>query len=339
MEIAGYQSDIKITTNIFNEDKYTAEKGIAEFGVTTGTKANTYELSLAPQLSKPYQKGLRIQVQFHEVNTSTITLNVDGKGAVPVVKLMPICSGDNGVSKVSIPTSEHHLSRTVNTSKTESENRLKKGIRNGFSLQGLASGDIAKSVHYILLYDGKQFQIINHIPECPIESKPIVLPPSENKLFFNRQELLTIQKDHVDPRISVNIGRNRYAAINGNLIVARDIRIKRTGGPGALFGARIKFPKPLDPSAARTPGALQSLEGNTYFYSMDKNGVIQIQGELLGVNDEINVNFYPYIAKYPLEYDTEIDFSQIQAPKDKLVEKTVPRKTTGTKTSTKPKTK
>ncbi len=323
MEIAGYQSDIK-TTSIFNQDKYHAEKSVAEFGITTGAKANTYELSLTPKLTKAYTKGLRIQVQFHKTNTGSITLNIDDMGAVAVMRFVPVCTDDNGTETIS-DQARSAVSKSIAKSVTGQADTLK--------METLVAGNINTSVHYILVFDGQVFQMINHIPECPSKATVIVPPPPspENKLFFNRQELMTIEKDHVDPRISVNVGRNRYAAINGNLIVARDIRIKRTGGPGQLFGARIKLPKPLDPSAAYTPGALQSLEGKTYFYDMSKDGVIHIQGELFGVNDEINVNFYPYIAKYPLEWDTKIDFSQITVAKSEIA----PKSLTKTKPSSK----
>jgi len=108
-----------------------------------------------------------------------------------------------------------------------------------------------------------------------------------------------------------------------------------TAGPGSTVGAFLKLPKPLDQSLGTAPGFVQSLEGETFYYSMDEDGVVQIQGELKQPNDEINFNFYPYIAKYPLEYDTE---KVLLTTEDiaKEVEK-ANAKTTRTKATKKPK--
>ncbi|GAA0892655.1 hypothetical protein GCM10009122_23340 [Fulvivirga kasyanovii] len=94
--IGGYQSDLDLQKVKYVGD-FPVENSLGGFGETTGT-GNNYQLALNPPISK-YREGLPLEVKFHAVNTGTATLNVDGKGAVPLKKisngvLVPLEAGD-----------------------------------------------------------------------------------------------------------------------------------------------------------------------------------------------------------------------------------------------------
>ena len=118
----------------------------------------------------------------------------------------------------------------------------------------------------------------------------------------NTEEILFILPEHIHPDIFYTPGRNVYTSINKNLIVCKDIRLKKTGGSGELLNWLLNFPKPLYQGGQDSPGTLLSREGETFYYSMDIEGRVSIEGTLFNTNDEIIFNINPYLAVYPLEF-------------------------------------
>lgn len=120
----------------------------------------------------------------------------------------------------------------------------------------------------------------------------------------NKEVLITISSSQIGTAMFYNPGRNYYSIINGNLVMAKDIRLKRTGGIGTVNSWVLNFPKPLNNPTNSQAGMLLSLKGESFFYSIDSNGRVSIFGSFTDPNDELLFNIHPYIAKYPIEYDT-----------------------------------
>lgn len=122
--------------------------------------------------------------------------------------------------------------------------------------------------------------------------------------YLNRESLLTITAEQIGTTMYHTPGRNRYSVVNGNMILIKDIRLKRTGGTGSVAAWVMNFPKPnISPTGALS-GTLTSNGGQTFFYNIDSNGRVSISGTFIDPNDELLFNIHPYIAKYPIEYDT-----------------------------------
>ncbi|MEO9870345.1 MAG: hypothetical protein ABJQ69_03520 [Ekhidna sp.] len=127
----------------------------------------------------------------------------------------------------------------------------------------------------------------------------------ENRLnkYVNHQEILFIEPRQINPQIRHTPGRNRYTAINGNLIVTRDIRlVSNEPTPAQVNGHMLNFPKPLEPSASFSHPILSS-RGNLFFISIDKEGRLEIRGTFEDNGEEILLNVNPYLALFPLQYD------------------------------------
>lgn len=82
--IGGYQSDVNLNDINFVGD-FPANNSLGGYGVATGT--NGYILTLNPALSQ-YRDGLRLEVKFQNTNTGASLLNVNGKGNVPIKKIV-----------------------------------------------------------------------------------------------------------------------------------------------------------------------------------------------------------------------------------------------------------
>jgi hypothetical protein len=82
--IGGYQSDVNLNDINFVGD-FPIEHSIGGFGVATGT--NGYVLTLNPSITQ-YRQGMRLEVRFQNNNTGASLLNVDGKGNVPIKKIV-----------------------------------------------------------------------------------------------------------------------------------------------------------------------------------------------------------------------------------------------------------
>jgi len=81
----GYTSDVNLN-NINYVGDFPVENNLGGVGSTTGG-TDDYELILTPPLKQAYRLGLLLQVKFNHLNTGNATLNVDGKGAVPIQKI------------------------------------------------------------------------------------------------------------------------------------------------------------------------------------------------------------------------------------------------------------
>lgn len=121
--------------------------------------------------------------------------------------------------------------------------------------------------------------------------------------YLNRESLLTITAEQIGTTMYHTPGRNRYSVVNGNMILIKDIRLKRTGGAGSVSGWMMNFPKPNNSPTGALSGTLTSNQGETFFYNIDSNGRVSIFGTFIDPNDELLFNIHPYIAKYPIEYD------------------------------------
>jgi len=121
--------------------------------------------------------------------------------------------------------------------------------------------------------------------------------------YLNRESLLTITAEQIGTTIYHTPGRNRYSVVNGNMVLIKDIRLKRTGGTGSVSGWMMNFPKPNNSPTGALSGTLTSNGGQTFFYNIDSNGRVSISGTFIDPNDELLFNIHPYIVKYPIEYD------------------------------------
>ena len=83
--MSGYQSDINLQDITFVGD-FPIEHSIGGYGETTGA-TDDYALVLDPPISQ-YRVGMHLQVKFNHANGGTGTLDVDGKGAVPLMKIV-----------------------------------------------------------------------------------------------------------------------------------------------------------------------------------------------------------------------------------------------------------
>lgn len=96
----GYQSDIRFSfKDVQGEDNLPVQNSLGGYGVTTGANENVYELALDPSLTRAYEAGLPLEVQFHATNTNAATLDIDEQGAVPLKKfngetLIPLENGE-----------------------------------------------------------------------------------------------------------------------------------------------------------------------------------------------------------------------------------------------------
>lgn len=285
MEIAGYQSDI--TINEFNiEENFPIEQSLGGFGVTTGTQENVYELALTPKLTKPYEPGLQLQVRFHQVNTDAAVINVDGLGEVPLVK--PFCKEED------VDGRSHSTKRKKAVKTTEVA-----------SLVPLEANELSPELHYILLYNGTSFQVVNI---CQPKAGNVIVNPDLN---VNTLTPLELKDEHVNaPFIEYSLDHNRYVAINSNLIVVSDIRLKDSRQLGTWINAMVKLPIPLDQRGDLHYGTLESRLGVSLIYRMDRKGIVRILGEMPDPTDDVIFNINPYVAKFPLEFD-EGDFPNI----------------------------
>lgn len=129
-----------------------------------------------------------------------------------------------------------------------------------------------------------------------------VIVQGNGGMDINTVDELLVQPEHISPNIYHTPGRNIYTAVNKNLIICKDIMLKKTGGPGKILGWVLSLPIPVLKNRADFPGTLLSLQGERFFYSMDKDGRVRIQGTLIDPNDEIIFNINPYVAEYPFRY-------------------------------------
>lgn len=141
--------------------------------------------------------------------------------------------------------------------------------------------------------------------DAGLDNSSIVSPLRlKNRLnqFVNHQETLRIQPEHIGSQVYHTPGRNRYTAINGNLIITRDIRLKPTASiPATVSGHILNLPKPLELGPPFSHQLRTHLD-NSFFISIHNDGRLFIYGTFTNLNEELLLNINPYLAKFPLEY-------------------------------------
>lgn len=282
--IGGYQSDVNLQTIDF-VGNFPLENNLGGYGKTTGTTDN-FLLSLDPPISQ-YRIGMHFIINFNHPNSGPTTLNINGNG----VKL------------------------------------LKKAV-NG-QLVNLDFADLNNRQLYHVIYDGGNFQVATGLkptlPSATTSQKgiaelasgdevlqgtdnqrivtPLTLQAKQDK-YLNRETLLSIEAGQISPDIFTTSGRNIYVAVNDNLIMGKDIRIRSNLSIPTVFDIQhvLNFPKPLNAPTPFQPTMLPTTQGNFFLLEIDKDGRIFISGTFSNVNEELILNLTPYLAKFPLEY-------------------------------------
>ena len=439
--IGGYSSDVNLNDLNYVGD-FPVENSLGGFGVTTGG-TDDYVLGLDPALKNAYRQGLSIQVKFNHGNTGVSTININGKGAVPIMKamngvLVDLSADDLGTInhylllfdgtcfqvvaglKSSIATASETVEGKARVATIEEVNAgtsnstfvtpqklasyvadkvtglwENKGtidcsmnpnypaalagdaytVSAGGKIGGAAGEDVQEMDVIVCLVDnaggdqasvGASWNVIqSNVSQAtetiagiikvasqalvnggtddlsaitPLKLKTLldsrlatetliglieIATQAETDLgadnqraitplrlktrldnYLNRESLLTITAAQIGTTMYHTPGRNRYSVVNGNMILIKDIRLKRTGGAGSVSGWMMNFPKPNNSPTGALSGTLTSNGGQTFFYNIDSNGRVSISGTFIDPNDELLFNIHPYIAKCPIEYDT-----------------------------------
>ena len=280
--IGGYQSDVNLQTIDFVGD-FPLENSLGGFGKTTGT-TDHYLLALNPPISE-YRKGMHLIVNFNHPNTGVSSLNINGLG----LKL------------------------------------LKKAVDG--QLVNLAFADLNNRQFYHVIYDGGNFQVASglepSIPTATTTQKGIaeiaagdeVLQGTDNERivtpltlqakqdrYLNREVLLTIAGDQISSDISAPLDRNKYVAVNDNLIIGKEIRLRSSLPTPATFTDKhlLNLPKPLADLIQAT--VLTTAKGSVFLIEIDQEGRTYFTGTFTSRTEELILNFTPYLAKFPLEY-------------------------------------
>lgn len=119
--------------------------------------------------------------------------------------------------------------------------------------------------------------------------------------YINREAILSLGLENINPNFHCTPGRNKLALINGNLLVARDFRFKPNAAPAVVGTHVLNFPKPVNFGAGFS-GILLSNQGQRFMYSIDSNGRVSLFGTFNDPNDELLFNINPYVAKFPIEF-------------------------------------
>ncbi|WP_025663277.1 hypothetical protein [Aquimarina megaterium] len=167
---------------------------------------------------------------------------------------------------------------------------------NGVSLIPIIAGDLKTALIYKLVFDGNCFQVLTGIP-------------LETGISQNSQVVFSILDENINSDDVFYISnRNKYAVINGNLVIPQNIRLRRVGGAGQLGGTAsggtvLKMPTPADVGGV-IAWTVQSSEGNSFFCQLSGFGILVITGEFTSDLDEVSIHFPSYVAKIPLEFAT-----------------------------------
>lgn len=119
--------------------------------------------------------------------------------------------------------------------------------------------------------------------------------------YLNRESILALGNENINPNFYCTPGRNKLALINGNLLVARDFRFKPNAVPAVVGTHVLNFPKPVYQGAGFS-GIIISNVGERFMYSIDSSGRVSLFGTFNNANDELLFNINPYVAKFPLEF-------------------------------------
>lgn len=137
--------------------------------------------------------------------------------------------------------------------------------------------------------------------------------PKGNGVLENKQQLLNITANHLNPNLEHSPFQNVYVVINGNLIMGKDIRLRSKDIKQEIVGWQLSLPAPLvgDIREQHT-GTVMSTKGNLFFYAIDNDGKVVMNGKFDGIDDEVVLNINPYLAELPLRF---IPFSVPKPPK------------------------
>ena len=113
-----------------------------------------------------------------------------------------------------------------------------------------------------------------------------------------------ISGGEISPDILPAPGRDRYALVNGNMVVSKDLRLKANIAIPASYNQShiLNFPKPLNMPTSGQSTMLLSTDGNVFFAEIDAEGRIYLSGIFTSSSEELIVNLHPYLAKFPIEY-------------------------------------
>ena len=139
--------------------------------------------------------------------------------------------------------------------------------------------------------------------------------PNNDGTIENKQQLLNIPINHINPNLEYSPFRNIYTVINGNLIVGKDIRLRAKDIKQEIVGWQVSLPAPLDQDLrGEHTGTLLSVNGSTFFYAIDNDGKVFLNGKFDSIDDEVILNINPYLAELPLRF---VSFSDPKAPKNR----------------------
>lgn len=164
---------------------------------------------------------------------------------------------------------------------------------NGVSLVPLAANDLKTNLIYKLVFDGRCFQVLTGIS----------LPTGISQ---NSQEIFSVLDENINSDDVFYVSnRNKYAIVNGNLVIPQNIRLRRVGGAGQLGGGAsggvvLKMPVAanLDETITWTT---QSSQGSFFLCQLSGLGLLIIEGEFTSALDEVSIHFPSYVAKTPIE--------------------------------------
>tara|TARA_R110002050_G_scaffold63730_4_gene139152 strand:+ start:4750 stop:5196 length:447 start_codon:yes stop_codon:yes gene_type:complete len=136
--------------------------------------------------------------------------------------------------------------------------------------------------------------------------------PKGNGVLENKQQLLNIPTNHLNPNLEHSPFQNVYAVINGNLIIGKNIRLRSKDVKKEIVGWQLSLPAPLDQDLrGKHTGALLSVKGIPFFYAIDNDGKVFLNGKFDNIDDEVILNINPYLAELPLRF---IPFSIKKTP-------------------------
>lgn len=139
--------------------------------------------------------------------------------------------------------------------------------------------------------------------------------PKGNGVIENRQQLLNIPINHINPNLEHSPFRNIYAVINGNLIVGKDIRLRAKDIKQEIVGWQVSLPAPLDQNLrGEHTGTLLSVNGSVFFYAIDNDGKVFLNGKFDSIDDEVILNINSYLAELPLRFTS---FPDPKTPKNR----------------------
>lgn len=134
------------------------------------------------------------------------------------------------------------------------------------------------------------------------QSTPIGMP-NGNGNQENSQTEIALASQYINPQMLHSPGRNIIAVINDNIVIGKDIRIRSRRGQKEVVGWQISLPAPINKNQqGEHTGTLLSRQGKPFYYAIDDDGRVFVQGEFEDEQDEIIFNVNPYVAELPLRF-------------------------------------